>query len=703
MPNTTLAENTLSKTKFNVSTDSSLDHQLEAAISLWKKNRNTLGLFPRGAFEDHARKSWIIYLLDNDVVKGYLLYRIARNRVVISHLCVSDEIRGKGGARVLFNALKDVVDDGYCRGIEVRCRSDYQISRMWPSLGFECIRNIAGRAKDGSELTIWFYKFDVSDFFYDMMPKQDDDDLTWAILDSNIVFKLSTPDAVDSEESLSLISDTVSSYVRYFVTPEVFVETERKKDSKEKEKSNNFARKFERIEVKRSSYEEYRNILAPLWGSITSDRDRSDLNHIAYAVASGFQNFITQDEGLLNKSEALYDLCNISVLRPVDFVTQLDQIENLEKYTPRSISRTEYQVSCPSFDEIASVAESFCLPNQGEKRKRLEAKIRSAVANPKQYKAVLVSSSDGVHVAFLCFKKVNNELSIEIMRHNGDITSKTIAQNFSWNEIFSNSINNVSLIKFSDKFSSSLNDELFHSNGFLKSESGWVRLSANLICNIDTARQKIDQFIDSSSTINQAVKTGLRKVLNSKNQKNYSYEEVFWPLKINDQDIPTYLVPIKPVWALNLFDENLASQELWGADPGKHFNIENVYYRSPKPFDMISGARILWYVSSSKNAKISEIRACSRLISSETNAAKTLYKKYKRLGIYEWKNLMEITKDDPYGSVMALRFYQTEYFKNPIALNQFSLYGINGQPFSPKKVSNEQFIKIYTYGMNHND
>jgi predicted GNAT family acetyltransferase/predicted nucleic acid-binding protein len=409
MPNSTLEENTSSKTKFSVNTDSSLDDQLEAAISLWKKNRSTLGMFPRGAFEDHANKNWIVYLRDDNSVKGYLLYRNARNRVVISHLCVSDEIRGQGGARVLFNALKDTVDDGHCRGIEVRCRSDYQISRMWPSLGFECIRNIAGRAKDGSELTIWFYKFDVSDFFYDMMPKQDDDDLTWAILDSNIVFKLSTPDAVDSEESLSLVSDTISSYVRYFVTPEVFVETERKKSQKEKEKSNKFARKFEKIEVKRSAFEKYRDVLAPIWGSITSDRDRSDLNHIAYAAASGFQNFITQDEGLLNKSESIYDICNISVLRPVDFVTQLDQIENLEKYTPRSLSRTKYLVCCPSFEEIVSVADSFCLPNQGEKRKILEAKIRSAVANPEQYKTILVSNSDGNHVAFLCFKNLGRK------------------------------------------------------------------------------------------------------------------------------------------------------------------------------------------------------------------------------------------------------------------------------------------------------
>lgn len=690
--------------QFQISVDSSAEGFLEAAISLWKVNRTTLGFFPRGAFEDHARDNWIIYLLKDGMVKGYLLYRIAKQRVVISHLCVSNEVRGKGGARLLFDALKRSADDGHCRGIKVSCRSDYQISRMWPSLGFECIKNIAGKAKAGSELTIWFYKFDVSDFFYDMMPKQDDDDLTWAVLDANIIFKLNDPENLDSEEALALISDTISPYVRYFVTPEIFTEIERKKDPKQKACSNSYARTFEKIEVKTALYEEYQKILLSMWGgNPQSDRDRSDLNHIAYAVASGFQNFITQDKGLLDKAQEIYDLSNMSVLRPVDFITQLDQIENREKYTPTCVLRTNYMESCPSFDEIEQVAEYFCLPNKGEKRKQLEAKIRSAVATPERYKTVLVSNSNGSNVALLCFKKDKDTLSIEIMRHSGDVTSKTIAQSYAWNEVFSNSKNEFSLIRFSDAFSSYMNDDLFRSNGFLNSEKGWVRLTANLVTSMEHVKGVVENYMDSSLSISKDVRDGLLDFMNLEKPKASSYEEAFWPLKIDSTDIPAYLIPIEPFWALNLFDENLASQELWGADPTRHFNIENVYYRSPRAFNTVPGARILWYVKSNKKDKISEIRACSRLISSETSTAKELFKKYKRLGIYEWKDLMAITGNDPDGQIMALRFYQTEYFKSPIHLNEFSKYGINGQPFSPKHVQNEQFLKIYAHGMKHDD
>jgi len=695
-----MLDNSLDKNNFNVSADSSAGDYFESAINLWKNNRTTLGFFPKGAFEEHARKNLILYLLDGEIVKGYLLYRYARKRVVICHLCISDKVRGKGGARVLFNSLTDRVDDGHCKGVEVRCRSDYEISGMWPRLDFECVGHMPGKAKEGSELTIWYYKFDIPDFFYEMMPKHNDDDLTWAVLDANIVFKISEPNMAESEEALALISDAMASYVRYFVTPEIYVEIERKKNIEAKKHSNIYANRFERIEIKRFLFESYRDSLAPLWESKLNDRDRSDLHHIAYSAAAGFQYFITQDAGILDKSDEIYEVCNISPLRPVEFITQLDQIENLEKYTPRSLSRTQYHVHCPSADEIPEIANNFCIPSLEEKRKVLEAKVRTAVANPDQYKVLLISSDDNQKVALLSFKKVDGKLSIDLMRHNGDLTSRTIAQNFAWSEIFSHSDKEVSLIKYTDDLSSFQNADLFKANGFIKSNGGWVRISANMKCDLETAKKSIGDFSAKLTEITQPVRDKLSFFL-SEGNNTALYEEAFWPLKVTDVDIPTYLIPIRPVWALHLFDEALAEKELWGAEAIKHFNIENVYYRSSKPFNMLSGARILWYVSSHGANRVSEIRACSRLISSETDTAKRLFKKYKRLGIYEWTNLMEITKNDPEGDVMAMRFYQTECFKNPIELQAFQKYGINGQPFGPKNITNEQFINIYTYGMNY--
>ncbi|ODB82368.1 hypothetical protein A3194_19120 [Candidatus Thiodiazotropha endoloripes] len=688
-----------SQVKFSVCSDSFVGGRLKSAISLWKKNRKTLGFFPEGAFDHYALNNWILYLLGGSKVKGYLLYRIAKDRVAITHLCVDDETRGSGGARILFNALKQAVDDGYCRGVEVRCRSDYEISRMWPKLGFECVGHIGGRAKEGSELTVWFYRFDVHDFFYDMMPKEDDDELTWAVLDSNVIFKLSNPANIDSEESLALLSDSIAPYARFFITPEVFVETERKVDVKEKKKSNEYANKFEKLEIKRSQYDAYRNRLKPLWGRIDKDRDRSDLNHIAYTASAGVPNFITQDQELIDKADVIYDACNVQVRRPVDFITELDQIENIDKYTPISISRTKYQIRCPVNEEVSLISEQFCLPNKGEKRKQLEAKIRSYIANPERYHVFLVAEESNEIVGFLCLKRMAGKVSIVLMRHNANLSSRTVVQNLTWDKIFSINQRNIALISYEDENAAFLNNELFKSPGFIRSEKGWFRIAVDCVLCLPEFKKRISDYLDYISDIDNCSKKEVKQIISTGYENTCKYEEVFWPLKIESEGIPTYLIPIKPVWALHLFDKKLAEQELWGADPSKHFNIENVYYRSAKSFKAVPGARILWYVSSGRNKKVSEIRACSRLIEAKIDTAKKLFKEYKRLGIYEWKNLMDITGNDPDGDVMAIRFYQTENFIVPIQLNEFDRYGINGQPFGPKIVSDDTFLKVYRDGI----
>jgi hypothetical protein len=217
-------------------------------------------------------------------------------------------------------------------------------------------------------------------------------------------------------------------------------------------------------------------------------------------------------------------------------------------------------------------------------------------------------------------------------------------------------------------------------------------------------KSKLITSLISMSQVADSARMKLESFINKVDINPSLLEEVFWPAKIADTDVPTYLIPIKPVWALHLFDEGLASEDLWGADPTRHFNIENVYYRSATPIRMAPGSRLLWYVSSGGGSKrVSQIRACSRLIETEVGPAKDLFRKYKRLGIYEWDNLMKMTGNDPKSDIMALRFYQTEYFRSPIDLKDFSIYGINGQPFSPKFVSNDQFMKIYRYGLQLNE
>ena len=80
--------------------------------------------------------------------------------------------------------------------------------------------------------------------------------------------------------------------------------------------------------------------------------------------------------------------------------------------------------------------------------------------------------------------------------------------------------------------------------------------------------------------------------------------------------------------------------------------------------------RILWYVSHSKGFSGSgSVRACSSLDQVAIGEAKELYRRYERLGIYEWKHVRQTAHGDPLGNVMAVVFSQTQLFHSPIALD----------------------------------
>jgi hypothetical protein len=182
-------------------------------------------------------------------------------------------------------------------------------------------------------------------------------------------------------------------------------------------------------------------------------------------------------------------------------------------------------------------------------------------------------------------------------------------------------------------------------------------------------------------------------------------EQAIFPGKITDSLVPNFIIPIKPWWAKDLFDGELAEQVLWGANNILALRRELVYYRSR----MASGGleapgRILWYVSQDKgfkkaNVTLSAIRACSYIDEIIIDTPKSLYKKFKRLGIYEFDDLVAVSKGQD-KELMAIRFSNTELFKKPIGLKEAeNLIGKNVHIQAPIKIDARSFELIYNAGV----
>ena len=129
--------------------------------------------------------------------------------------------------------------------------------------------------------------------------------------------------------------------------------------------------------------------------------------------------------------------------------------------------------------------------------------------------------------------------------------------------------------------------------------------------------------------------------------------------------MPSFIIPIKPFWAMHLFDYELGNQHLFGGDPHLVLNVENVYYRSSFPYILEAPARILWYISEGK-AKYpgsKAIRACSYLDEILVDKPKILFSKFQHLGVYHWDDIYKVAKFDVNNEIMAFKFSKTELFE----------------------------------------
>lgn len=179
-----------------------------------------------------------------------------------------------------------------------------------------------------------------------------------------------------------------------------------------------------------------------------------------------------------------------------------------------------------------------------------------------------------------------------------------------------------------------------------------------------------------------------------------SLEAQLWPAKILGEGVSSFVVPIMPGWAAQLFDAELAAGDLFGALARLALNRENVYYRRPKNGRFKLPARLLWYVAKDANEPgTMAIRACSRLLSFEVGPAKILYGRYRRIGIYEWPQILETAKGDNMGEIMALRFADTELFSTPVEVPALRSIGISSLFPSPTEITEDQFTEIYRLGM----
>lgn len=671
---------------------------MKSVVELGNKNSKTLGLMPEGAIIEHAQKKRVYVVFEKDQLYGYVLFAltVSTNTIRIAHLCVSEESRGKGVGRILVDFIRTKYKE-HTKGIKLSCREDFTESKaFWESYGFKCYDRVKSRSKQEKYLLKYFYDFGNPDLF--SIAQDSSINKVSALIDSNIIIKLRDKKGRHSDEVNYLMGDWLIDDVEFFVAPEVQNEISRDKDHGRAKRTRQYISGYN---MARFEPERRDRILKDLVDILPGNKqnDKSDRMQLAECIAADIKNFITLDEGILSQESRVFQSFGVNVLNPSDFILQMDYSLSPASYSAIRIGGTYVSYYKLKAGKLDSIARQFVETSNGEKFKSLNYDLRQIASNSEQGTVMVIEAQEQT-LGFWAGIVTNNSIEIQFIRIQDQYSElllkqliSTLIQNFASKEQFT--------ISLTDHFLAFNLTATLHKLGFQldKTNGNWNKKVIPKFCTLSEVHNS-----EALNTHVQIEKSGV--VESAYFEKTLEIEKQLWPLKISDLDLPCYIVPIRPYWAGQLFDHYLASEDIFGSNPKIAWNFENVYYRNVKPISEKFPGRIVWYASS-KGHKFSvrtkSVIGCSYLNSVDIGSPKSLYRKFRHLGVYEWKDIDKLSDNGNKQLIKALSFSHTEVFEKPIPLKQiqeiFRTHGRLPNTFaSPVQISSTMFNSIYSIG-----
>ena len=668
------------------------------AVELGDRNSKTLGFLPKVAFEKYAKQNQLIGAFDNNYgeLLGYLLYRVSYNKVTIVHLCINETKRNNSSANKLVNYLKK--NTKQYDGIKLSCRNNYGIDSVWEKFNFVPIKEKIGRSKKGYPLTIWWFPHFQNNLLTQISEYELNNKIV-AVIDMNIFLDIKEE---REEESLALKSDWLLSEAILYYTREIYIEINKAKTPEVKKSSRDLLNNFEELLFK--DEEEFYKVLEELKNEfpLKHKNDKSDLNHIAYSISGGAQFFITRDDEILKNSK-FFKKYNLTVYRPSEFITHLDENIQVSKYKPQSLIGTSINSKRVTTSNIDFFTETFLKPN--ERKNHFQKTIRNSLSLPNKFELITISKKNHL-LAFMIFDRTSeNKLKIPVFRFLNSSLRITLTKHLLFKSILTSINEERTFVEINENH---LEDDIknaIQEARFTKLNNTWQKMNIKGVLDTENLYSRIDKEVNTKNIIAN-INSNLEKTENvTEFIKKYNYERFLSPLKIKDLEISSYIVPIKPEWAEQLFnDKSKEKLDLFEPEYELLLNRENVYYRSSSPKIINAPARILWYSSENKSTKVKgSIIATSYVDEIFVDKPKKLFKQFEKLGIYKWKDISETAgKKD---KIMAFVFSDTELLKKPISLKSISntfnvLENKKFMVVAPIKIKTETYLAVYKQGMN---
>ena len=681
---------------------------LSSIKSLARKNSATLGFLPEGAFDAYAQRGWVLAAMANGELVGYVVYRVSNMKAVLVHLCTSEGHRGQGVARQLFRTVVGRTSE--LHGILANTRRDFPAHAMWPRLGFAAVGEKPGRGMNRAVLTRWWYEHPHPTLFsYNASYVGAQSQIDVAI-DLNVFYDLVMPASREgADESRLLQSDWLMDEIQLCVTGELFNEITRLEGARVRQGQRDLAHEFKRISGEVEKFDKAYSSLSSILGTAKNNRQSSDLMHLAHTAAADAEFFVTRDEGILKFQKEIESETGVTPIRPLDLATEIDQIRNIASYQPVRLRGSTFQIGRVERNQRTELEDVFVNRALGEKKTEFRRRL-SAFLPPQSEVDSAVILSDGEPIALFGLERSNlNVLIVPCIRLRHGRLARTLAREIITLVIESSIAHKRSIISVTDDWLEVYVEEALAESGFVKSGTQWLKLNYSAIGTEEEVSSGLvlllEQVEESGVELPDTQQFPLRPGYQMTAAETVLVEKNLRPLKLTNDVLETLVIPVRARWAQHLFDSGLAEQTLFGARPDLVLNWENAYYRTPRSLSNISAPfRILWYVSQDERyIGTGQIRAYSVGSRVEVLPARLAYNRYKRLGVYDWQQVLGISGGDPEGPVMVIRFCDIEVFKSPIDRNMFSeLLEASDQKRpslrGPQRISETAFAAIYSEG-----
>ena len=658
---------------------------LHAVDDLMKRYRQTLGFLPKRALECYLKeeKGGVLGAkTDVGQLVGYLLYAANRNYFRITHLCVLEEYQGQGIAKRLVNNLKASANTQ--RSIKLNCRRDFSANAFWPKLGFVALDERPSRSGNEYPLTSWQLTLAGGDQSkLALFQAQTSSEVLDVIIDAHIFFDFDEPALDKTIPSKALLSDFLADSLHLWITDELLNEIHRQQNPEKRKKSRDRARSFSIVESDPNLFEDFEKRLKALFPG-QKPSQASDVRQLAKAAASNVKTFVTRDRAIWNHRKKIFGITQLEIVNPAELIVRFHELSERQSYAPDRIAGFNLRWERLTSDDLANFPFEDLL--NGERKGKFREKLESVIVKPDHYECGLLWSDNKV-IALRVLKNDSDKiLTLPLVRvaHSAD---QALFGRFLIADTVSKAVeNNLYMVNFENSaLTPSLISELLNM-GFIECNNNFVRFCFSRCVN----RKKVLSMISKLCPETENAYQGM---------SDLELQQRCSPLALTSTNQNYFLIPIIPGYAVELIDRHQAAQELFGGDPSVLLRWDNVYYRSKTRHKMlVAPGRILWYVSQKRK----EIVAVSHLDDVVIDSAKELFRKFKKFGILQWKDLYRMCDGDPSKELMALKFSHTFPFQKPISLEDvrtvFTKNDALLSPQAPLKVPSEIFYELFQKG-----